>query len=134
MGVSVSLTNLTSLTNETSAITAINGNSTAIVTGFDSALDLSGDQMSGTLDMNSNQIINLPAPTTAASPVRLQDISSLYSISYTVSTLPASPALGQLATVTDGTSGLAWGATATGGHSTDYLVWYNGAAWTVIGK
>ena len=53
---------------------------------------------------------------------------------YTVATLPSSPSLGQMAYVTDGTSGLAWGATATGGHSTYYVVGWNGANWTVVGK
>ena len=53
---------------------------------------------------------------------------------YTVATLPASPSIGQEAYVTDGTSGLSWGAVATGGHSTLYAVWFNGTAWTIIGK
>lgn len=53
--------------------------------------------------------------------------------SHTVSTLPSSPAIGTIATVTDGTSGLTWGATVTGGQSTKYLVWYNGTNWTIIG-
>lgn len=53
---------------------------------------------------------------------------------YTVATLPSSPAIGTLAYVTDGTSGLAWGATLTGGHTTTYLGWWNGANWTVLGK
>jgi hypothetical protein len=52
----------------------------------------------------------------------------------TVATLPASPFAGQVVTVSDGTASLAWGATVTGGGSTRYLVWYNGTAWTVIGK
>lgn len=43
-------------------------------------------------------------------------------------------ALGMMARVTDGTSGLAWGATVTGGHSTPYLVWFNGTNWTVAGS
>ena len=53
---------------------------------------------------------------------------------YTVATLPSSPAIGAMAYVTDGTAGLAWGATVTGGHSTKYLVWWNGSAWTVVGE
>ena len=54
---------------------------------------------------------------------------------FTVATLPAaSSSIGVLAVVTDGTAGLAWGATVTGGHSTPYLVWSNGTAWTVVGK
>lgn len=53
---------------------------------------------------------------------------------YTVAGLPSSPSIGSLAYITDGTAGLAWGAPATGGHSTTYLCWWNGAAWTVVGK
>jgi hypothetical protein len=52
----------------------------------------------------------------------------------TLAQLPASPATGQTATVTDGAPALAWGATVTGGGSAKYLVWWNGAAWTVVGK
>jgi hypothetical protein len=52
----------------------------------------------------------------------------------TVATLPGSPSTGQMAAVSDGTASLAWGATITGGGSTSYLVWWNGATWTVIGK
>lgn len=53
---------------------------------------------------------------------------------YIVATLPSSPAIGALAYVTDGTAALSWGATVTGGHSTKYLVWWNGANWTVVGE
>lgn len=52
----------------------------------------------------------------------------------TVATLPASPAVGQEAVVTDGTAGLAWGATVTGGQSTYYKVAWNGTNWTVMAK
>jgi hypothetical protein len=52
----------------------------------------------------------------------------------TVATLPSPPTLGQIATVTDGATSLAWGTTVTGGGSAKYLVWYNGSNWTVIGK
>lgn len=54
----------------------------------------------------------------------------------TIASLPASPVAGMRATVTDGDSGLAWGATAvnTGSGATTYAVWYNGSAWTVEGK
>lgn len=54
--------------------------------------------------------------------------------SATVATLPASPYIGEVATVSDGTASLAWGATVTGGGGTSYLVWYNGVNWTVMGK
>lgn len=54
---------------------------------------------------------------------------------YTVGTLPVGVA-GAQAYVTDGDAGLAWGATAvnSGAGATNYLVWYNGTNWTVVGK
>ena len=52
----------------------------------------------------------------------------------TLAQLPTTHAVGQTATVTDGAASLAWGATVTGGGTAKYLVWWNGAAWTVIGK
>lgn len=54
---------------------------------------------------------------------------------YIVAELPATP-VSLTARVTDGDSGLAWGATVinSGGGSTPYLVWYNGTNWTVVGK
>ncbi len=54
----------------------------------------------------------------------------------TIAALNASPTTGEVASITDGDSGLAWGATAvnTGSGATKYLVWYNGSAWTVTGK
>jgi hypothetical protein len=53
--------------------------------------------------------------------------------SYTVTSLPAG-VLGLEARITDGAPGLAWGATATGGGSTPYKVWFNGTNWTVVAK
>lgn len=54
---------------------------------------------------------------------------------YTVRTLPT-PSRGDEAYVTDGDAGLAWGARVTnsGSGATKYLVWFNGSAWTVVGK
>lgn len=52
----------------------------------------------------------------------------------TVANLPASPTAGEVAYVTDGSATPAWGDTVTGGGSTKILVWYNGTAWTAIGK
>jgi hypothetical protein len=53
---------------------------------------------------------------------------------YLVASLPSSPTIGQMAYVTDGASGAAWGTTPTGGHSTKYLCWFNGSAWTIVGE
>lgn len=60
-------------------------------------------------------------------------LTNLEPTGYTVATLPTG-AFGQLGTVSDGAAALAWGATVTGGGSTKYLVWFNGANWTVAGK
>lgn len=64
----------------------------------------------------------------AASGVNLQGV--------TIANLPGTPAAGMTAYVTNGDASLAWGATAinSGGGATKYLVWYNGANWTVLGK
>jgi hypothetical protein len=75
MTINISLSNLANLQNETTAISTINANSATIAGGFTTALNTTGDQMQGTLDMNSNQIINLPSPGTANSPMRLQDFT-----------------------------------------------------------
>lgn len=54
--------------------------------------------------------------------------------SYTVATLPSSPAVGNMAVVTDGAAAQAWAATITGGGSTRYIVWWNGSNWVVMGR
>ncbi len=62
---------------------------------------------------------------------------SLTVVATTVAGLAALPAvLGTQASVSDGDPALAWGATVvnTGAGTTKYLVWYNGAAWKVVGK
>ena len=53
----------------------------------------------------------------------------------TVATLPGTPAVGMIARVTDGDSGLTFGNTVvnSGAGATPYLCWYNGTNWTVIG-
>jgi hypothetical protein len=55
-------------------------------------------------------------------------------LGYTVATLPASPAIGTLAYVTDGAGALAWGANISGGGAATYLVFWNGTHFTVAGK
>ena len=80
MTIPVSLNTISNLQDTTTAQTNINANSAAITGGFSTALNVIGDQMKGNLDMNSNQILNLPAPATANSPVRLVDVTSSSSI------------------------------------------------------
>ncbi len=76
MTITIELNDLTNLQNETTAITLLNQNSETIEGGFTTALNTTGDQMLGTLDMNSNQIVNLPSPATAQSPLRLTDLNT----------------------------------------------------------
>jgi hypothetical protein len=53
----------------------------------------------------------------------------------TFANLPTFPSTGQMAVVTDGIASLTWGAAVTtGGQTATYLVWWNGANWTVLGK
>lgn len=114
----ITLSTVSELQTFPSAAANINSNSATLVTAMDNTLSRDGtspNQMNASLDMNGYPIINIG------------------NISYTVATLPTG-ALGKYAVVTDGAAALAWGATVTGGGSTKYLVWYNGSAWTVIGK
>ena len=118
----ITLTNLVNLTNQTTAVNAINANNAVLTTAFDNTLSRDGtqpNQMGSNLDMNGFQILNQGAGTATQ---------------YTVATLPASPLVGQLAVVTNGAAGLAWGATIINSGTTSYLVWWNGSAWTVLGK
>ena len=59
-------------------------------------------------------------------------VSGMASGPYTVSTLPMGT-VGQMAYVTDGAPGQAWASTIVGGGTARYLVWFNGANWTVVG-
>jgi hypothetical protein len=76
MSVPITLNNVANLQSTTTAQNTINSNNTAIVTAFGSTLNVAGDQMVGALDMNNQQILNLPAPATLDSPVRLIDVAA----------------------------------------------------------
>jgi len=76
MAQNITLTNLANLQNETTAVTAINANNATITTAFVDILSRSGIQpntMGSNLDMNSNHILNLPAPGSNNEPLRLID-------------------------------------------------------------
>lgn len=76
----VTLTDLVNLQNEATAVASINANNAAIVAAIENTLSRNGtspNQMSANLDMNSQKIINLPAPATSTEPVRLQDFQDL---------------------------------------------------------
>lgn len=74
------LSDLTSLTNESSAITAINANGTLIETALENTLSLDGtipNHMSANLDLNGNRILNLPDALTEQEPVTLGQLEDL---------------------------------------------------------
>lgn len=87
MAENVVLQNVATLQNS-SIVAAINANNIIITNAFADCLSLAGNQpnqMLSNLDMNSQQIINLPPPGTLNSPVRVADL--------TASTSSLSPAL-----------------------------------------
>lgn len=77
----ITLTNVGSI--DTTLVNAINANNAILTTAMDNTLSRDGtspNQMGANLDMNSNQILNLPAPATVNSPARLIDVVSNPSI------------------------------------------------------
>lgn len=75
----ITLTDLVNLQNETTAVNAINNNNATLETAFDNTLSRDGtipNTMGAHLDMNNFDILNLPEPTTNASPVRFQDLQA----------------------------------------------------------
>lgn len=106
MAEQISLTNLVNLQNQTTAVTAINGNNAILENAFLDVLSLSGvtpNQMQSDLDMNSNQILNLPNPATANSPLRLSDLTT-FTGGGTVTNIPIGGIANQVLTKTSNTN------------------------------
>lgn len=79
MAEQIVLNPIADITQSTSAQNTINANNQVIETAFLDTLSLAGtapNQMQSQLDMNSNQILNLPSPATSNSPLRLTDLSN----------------------------------------------------------
>lgn len=96
----IGLTDLANLENQTSAVNAINSNNATIRGAFDNTLALDGslpNQMGSSLDMNSHQIINLPAPQTNNSPLRLTDLNTFIGGGI-ITNIPAGGAFGDVLT------------------------------------
>jgi hypothetical protein len=98
----ITLATVGSLTqNPTTAQQVINNNYSIIQTAFDNTLsrdDTQPDQMVGNLDMNNNQILNLPPPSTASAPLRLADATLLNGSGTLVTGVPAGGTTGQALT------------------------------------
>lgn len=78
----VTLTPIANINYGTSAANDINNNNAAITAALDNTLSRDGttpNQMNSALDMNGNQILNLPAPTLPNSPLRMQDLANFKS-------------------------------------------------------
>ena len=76
----ITLTDLVNLQNETTAVNAININNEIIELAFDNTISRDGtapNQMGANLDMNSNHILNLPAPVAQTEPIRLADVTQI---------------------------------------------------------
>jgi len=76
----ITLIDQSNLENETTFVTAYNANNDTITEAMDNTLSRDGqspNQMEAVLDMNSNRIINLPAPISDQEPLRLIDAATL---------------------------------------------------------
>jgi len=94
----ITLTQLANLQNDTTATNAINSNSNVIETAFNNTLSRDGtapNQMAANIDMNSNHVLNLPNPSTADEPLRLQDLNTFVG-GGTVTNIPAGGTTGQV--------------------------------------
>lgn len=96
----VTLANVGSLIDATTAANTINSNSAAIVAAMDNTLSRDGtapNQMQAPLDMNSNRIVNLPTPITVNEPARLVDLNTVIGGgTITVNPLPTGGTINQL--------------------------------------
>lgn len=80
----ITLATVGSLIDTTTAAQTINNNFAVIQSAMDNTLSRNGavpNTMGNNLDMNSNQILNLPVPATVNSPARLIDVTGTPTIS-----------------------------------------------------
>lgn len=102
----ISLNNVGSLIDATTAASTINSNFGVIRTAFDNTLSRDGttpNQMLAPIDMNSNSITNLPSPLTTTSPLRLQDLNTFIG-GGTITNIPAGGTTNQVLGKTSNTS------------------------------
>lgn len=78
----LTLSDVANLQNEETVVSTLATNNAATEAALENTLSRDGtnpNAMLSALDMNSNQIINLPAPVAGQSPLRLQDYNTLLS-------------------------------------------------------
>lgn len=88
-----------------SAAANINSNSATLTTAMDNTLSRDGtspNQMNAALDMNSNRIVNLPAPIASTEPVRVADLVGGSAV--TVNNLPVGGTIRQVLAKNSGTN------------------------------
>lgn len=107
----ITLNNVGSLIDSTTAQTTINNNFATIQAASDNNLSRDGtapNTMGADLDMNSKQILNLPQPVTANSALRLSDLNS-FTGGGTVTNIPSGGTTGQVLAKVDNTNyNVAW--------------------------
>lgn len=101
----LSLTDLSNLQNENTAVANINANSAATETAMEKTLSRDGtlpNSMEASLDMDSNRILNLPAPLSANEPLRLQDLETFVG-GGTIESIPSGGSTGDVLAKASGT-------------------------------
>lgn len=126
----VTLNPVASLIDATTAVNTINSNTTTIQTSFDNTLSRDGtspNQMQAPIDMNSNQIVNLPVPSTVGSPLRMQDLIT-FNGGGTITNIPPGGTTGQALTKSSNTDyNIGWAGVSNSGLT-------NSAAATIKGN
>lgn len=124
----LTLNDVGNLIDATTAATTINNNNQAIEDALENTFSRDGtspNYMSFTLDMNSNPIINLPAPISTTSPMRLADASVLNG-GGTVTGLPNGGTIGQVLSKISGTDyDVSWGNTTSLAAANHWLALQN---------
>lgn len=96
----ITLGSIATFQNDTSAVAQYNANNATLTSALDNTLSRDGtqpNQMGAALDMNSNRVINLPAPSSDFDAVRFIDIQNIGGGgSVTVSPLPTGGFSGQV--------------------------------------
>ena len=95
----ITLSDLNNLQNENTAVGKINSNNALVEAALENTLSRDGtspNNMEAALDMDSNRILNLPAPISDLEPVRLVDLLDYDDGGLTISPLPAGGAANEI--------------------------------------